>query len=307
MSTRTSLSGNATGLTIGTLFDTHAHFYTSDIHTYPVDPTGAREGEEALIKRMLADPGTPERIFGLWDASNVIAGVAVQYNTAYKTDNRYLLKVREDHPERVKAVAILDANDPCTPDKLRRMVQCAGVTGLRLVGYSGSDGSFSFLTSADAMETWAEAERLRIALVLMVRLRPHESPEPALTRIGELATKFSRLRVVLDHCCWPETSSSSDAVGFTPGHHALVSRENVFFKVTSLNFGRLKRDGVETHRFIRTAVDLFGADRLMWGSDFGNTLTEYALLARDARQSGALLSDSERRAYLHDTGAGLFA
>jgi L-fuconolactonase len=289
------------------LFDSHAHFYTSDIHTYPVDATGAREGEEALLKRMLADPGTPERIFELWDASNVIAGAAVQYNTAYKTDNRYLFKIRGDHPERIKAVAILNANDSSTPDNLRRMVERAGVTGLRLVGYSVADGSFDFLTSASALETWAEAERLGIALVLMIRLRAEESPQPALTRIGELASKYSKLPIVLDHCCWPEVSPSSDAVGFTPAHHALVHNSNVFLKVTSLNFGRLRREGVDAGRFIRAAADLFGAGRLMWGSDFGNTLTEYSLLTKDARQSGELLNDGERRAYFHDTAARLFA
>jgi len=289
------------------LYDTHAHFYTADTAMYPIDATGAREGAEALIARITADPGTPERVFSLWDAAGVRSGAAVQYNTAYKTDNRYALKIADDHPSRIGAVVILSATDPETPGKLREMALAHGVTGLRLVGFSDESGTFDFLSGDSAMATWAEAARLGLALVLMIRLNPGESPEPALIRVGELARRFETVRIVLDHCCWPGNMPGSDSVGFTPSHRALAAAANVSFKVTSLNFGRFEREGIDASCFIRAAADLYGADRLMWGSDFGNTLTNYALLAEAARRSGALLNDAERSAYFYDSGAAMFA
>lgn len=295
------------GAALEPLYDTHAHFYTADSVKYPIDPKGAREGEEALISRILADPGTPERVFGLWDAAGVAAGAAVQYNTAYKTDNRYALDIADDHPERLGAVIILDASDPATPRELERMVGRHSVTGLRLVGYADQDGTFGFLTTDIAMATWAEAERLGIAIVLMIRPGPGESPARALARLEELADRFAAVRIVLDHCCWPGFEPSEDPVGLTAAHRALARSTNVYFKVSSLNFARFEKEGISTERFVREAVDIFGAERMMWGSDFGNTLTDYGLLAEKARQSAALLNHDERRAYFHDTGAAIFA
>jgi L-fuconolactonase len=289
------------------LYDTHTHFYTADAVTYPIDPTGAREGEEALVRRIMTQPGTPERVFALWDASRVAAGAAVQFNTAYKTDNRYTLAVTDEHPDRLGAVVILNASDPATPAELARMKGKHGVTGLRLVGYADARGEYSFLTSDAAMLSWTEAERLGVAIVLMIRLSPGESVEPTLSRVGELAGRFPAARIVLDHCGWPAFQPGDDPVGLTPAHRALAKHTNISFKVTSINFGRFEKEGVSAERFVREAVDIYGADRMMWGSDFGNTLTSYAVLAKKARLSASLLSDGERRAYLHDTGGAIFA
>lgn len=289
------------------LYDTHAHFYTSDAARYPIDPTGAREGEDALVCRIMTDPGTPERVFALWDASGVAAGAAVQFNTAYKTDNRYVLDITDQHRDRLGAVIILDASEPATPAELTRMAGEHGVTALRLVGFSDDSGRYSFLTTDGAMATWARAAQLGIAIALMIRLKPDESPALALARVGELAMQFPDVRIVLDHCGWPGFTPSDDPVGFTAAHRALVAYPNISFKVTSINFKRYESDGLPAERFLRTAVDLYGAERMMWGSDFGNTLTDYAVLADKARQSAALLIEAERRAYLHDSGAALFS
>jgi L-fuconolactonase len=289
------------------LYDTHTHFYTADAVTYPIDPTGAREGEEALVHRILTKPGTPERVFALWDASGVAAGAAVQFNTAYKTDNRYTLTVTDEHADRLGAVVILNASDPATPAELACMKGRHGVTGLRLVGYADARGEYSFLSTEAAMASWAEAERLKIAIVLMIRLSPGESPEPTLSRVGELAGRFPAARIVLDHCGWPAFVPGDDPVGLTPTHRALAQHANIYFKVTSINFTRFEKEGIPAERFLREAVNIYGADRMMWGSDFGNTLTDYPVLAEKARLSAALLNDAERHAYLYSTGAAIFA
>ena len=290
------------------LYDTHAHFFTADTVRYPINPAGAREGEDALAHRIATDPGTPERVFSLWDANGVVGGAAVQFNTAYKTDNRYVCDIVADHPQRLAAVVILDANDPATPAQLARMISDGpGITGLRLVGYANAECRYTFLTSDDAMASWAEAERLGLAVVLMIRLSPGESPAPTLARVAQLARRFPAARIVLDHCGWPGSGQDADAVGLTPAHRALAACPNIFLKVSSINFTRFDAARIDPARFMRAAVDHFGAERMMWGSDFGNTLIDYAMLAARARTSAALLNETEQRAYLHDTGAAIFA
>ena len=287
------------------LFDTHAHFFSNDVARYPIDTAGAREGADELRKRVLTAPSTAEIILKSWDGLHVEGGAGVQYNSTYKTDNRYLMDVCDSHPDRIGAVVILDPQSTDTPALLRKFVTERGVTGIRMTGFPDSTGHYSYLESEAALNVWAEADKLGIAVVLMY-LPGRRPSEAALTRIGELAARFPRLPVVLDHIGWPAAEGSPD-FGLGAAHHALAASENVYFKLTTINLNVLDAAGIPSDQFLRHVVDLYGADRLMWGSDFGNTKGEFADMVRRANAATGLLTDEERRKVLHDTGKRLFA
>lgn len=289
------------------LFDSHAHFYTNDIARYPLNAANKREGEEGLTQRILAEPGTPDRIFALWDASAVLGGAAVQYNNAYKTDNSYLLDVAEAHPRRISAVVILDANDPTTPERVSQFAVERGITGLRLVGFTDRDGASPWLETEAATATLTAAEQQGINVVLMVRLPTPDTPaDPALALVARLAIRFPLLTFVMDHFAWPAKFVDPQAV-LTPAHRALAEHANIHFKLTSINLERFAQSGTDSAAFVRAAADVFGARRMMWGSDFGNTLRPYAEMAAAAREAAGLLSAGEAAAFLHDNAAALFA
>lgn len=287
------------------LYDTHAHFFTNDVSRFPIDPSGARGGADALRQRVLTAPSTPEAILGGWDRNGVTGGTGVQYNSTYKTDNSYLLSVRDAHKDRVSAVVILDPQDPATPDALQRMADEHGITGIRMTGFPDNEGRYPYFESQAALATWAAAERLGIAVVLMYL--PGRSPsETALSRIAELAGRFPQLSIVLDHCGWPAPRTAPN-YGFGAAHKALTDRKNVFFKITTINFEQLAQADIDSAQFVRHAVDLYGADRIMWGSDFGNTEGTFEDMVARARQSTRLLTPQESRAVLHDTGSRIFS
>src|SRR5690606_18625324 len=127
------------------LYDTHAHFFSSDLQRYPVNTTNAREGEANLRRRLLAEPATPQRIFSLWNETGVSAGAGVQYNTVYKTDNSYVLDVAEQHADRVSPVIMLNAAAADTPATLTRYISERGLGGLRLVGRVEGKGPYPWL------------------------------------------------------------------------------------------------------------------------------------------------------------------
>lgn len=285
------------------LYDTHAHFFTSDVQRYPVTTANAREGEEPLRRRILCEPATAERVLCLWDESGVAAGVGVQYNTVYKTDNRYLLDVSERHAGRIAPVVILDATARDTPATLAGFITERGVAGLRLFGRGTGDGAYPWLDSAAALRTWEIAERHALTMVLMYA--PARVEPQALEAIAALAKRFPSTTIVLDHFGWAGCEPSEPALP-----EALVrmrEHRNVFYKLTTLNFHRLERAGADSARFVRRAADLFGADHMMWGSDVGNTVDRYASMAHRARAAAALLTAAERRQFLRETGASLFA
>lgn len=285
------------------LFDAHAHFFTNDLQRYPVNIANAREGDENLRRRLLSDPATPERMLSLWDESRVSGGAGVQYNTVYKTDNRFVLDMAEQHADRVAPVVMLDAGAPGTPAMLARYAEERGVVGLRLFGRADADGSYPWLNSRAALETWKIAERHALTMVLMYV--PWQAASSALEAIAGLAEQFPSTTIALDHFGW--AGSESSQLGLSAALLRMREHRNVCFKLTTINFHLFERAGIDSAQFVRRAADVFGADRMMWGSDAGNTLESYRSMVHRARASAALLSPVERRQFLYETGARVHA
>lgn len=286
------------------LFDTHAHFFTNDTERFPIDVTGAREGEAEVRARIARDPATAERLLALWDRCGVTGGAAVQYNTIYKTDNSYTLSVAEVNHHRVSAVLILRADFPETPKQLRALATRHNVCGLRLFGYPDADGSYPWLDSPAALETWEVAASLGLTMVIMYA--PGKPTRAALHRIIALARRFPKTVIALDHCGWPGVENGvAGTIG--PEHLELVDVPNIVFKFTQINLNRFRETGIDAARFVRLIVDTYGASRVMWGSDYGNTKDAYPDMVAQAIAATSLLSAAERAQVLHDNGAKLFA
>jgi L-fuconolactonase len=286
------------------LYDTHSHFFSSDEAKYPLNTTGSPEGAENLRARILANPSTPENILRLWSENKVGGGVGVQYNSAYKTDNSYTVDSSHAYPDKIAAVIILDARAPDTPAKLREYVEKQGVTGLRLTGYPDKDGNFPWMEAPEAQATWAEANRLGLAMVLMYL--PTKPSPAALQRIEALAKQYPRVNVVMDHIGWP-ASEGAPNYGISPELVSLAKLSNVYFKLTSINFEHLEAAKLDLAPFVRHAVNVFGADHMMWGSDYGNTKGTFSDMVADAIEATSLLTPRERRQVLNDTGKRIFA
>ncbi|WP_066807604.1 amidohydrolase family protein [Sphingomonas asaccharolytica] len=286
------------------LFDTHAHFFTNDTERFPIDVTGAREGEAEVRARIARDPATAERLLALWDQCGVTGGAAVQYNTIYKTDNSYTLSVADVNHHRVSAVLILRAELPETPEQLRALATRHNVCGLRLFGFPDADGSYPWLDSPAALKTWEVAASLGLTMVIMYA--PGKPTRAALHRIIALARRFPKTVIALDHCGWPGVENG---VAGTIGseHLELVDVPNIVFKFTQINLNRFRETGIDAAQFVRLIVDTYGASRVMWGSDYGNTKDAYPDMVAQAIAATSLLSAAERAQVLHDNGAKLFA
>ena len=283
------------------LFDSHLHFFTSDLARYPIDPRGAREPEEVMRARIMSAPATPETVFPLWDRAGVEGGVGVQYSGAYKTDNRYLLDVADAHPARIATEIIVNARDPASPALVERLVRSRRVDALRLTGLAASDGHYPWLDGEAALAIWSLAQRLR--LPVGITYLPPRPTEAAFAAIARLADRFPGCTIIFEHLGW---TGGPNSAGLLPMHATLAARRNVHFKWTTLDIDALGAAGIDRARILRDAVRLYGPRRIMWGSDFGNTTRPYGGMAQDARDSCALLDASARRAILHDNGRALF-
>ncbi|TIX50941.1 amidohydrolase family protein [Alteraurantiacibacter aquimixticola] len=248
------------------LWDAHGHFYTNDVDRYPFNSQTARYGPEIMVAKAMRFPQTPREVFEFWDESGIAKGAGVQYSSTYRFDNSYLLDISADHPDRIVPVVILDPHAADTPDKLATMARDNKIAGVRFTG-TDREGFFPFLTDA-AAGTWEAANDLGLVVVLM----PIGGDTPgAMAAVAEHAVRYPNANILLDHIGFPRPADLPETWGLTPQHFALADIPNVYYKYTTLLIEQLHAQNIDEKPFLEAMVQAFGADKLCWGSDVGNT------------------------------------
>lgn len=305
------------GLAPFKLYDTHAHLRSKDISRYPlrvdVDPVMKAE--------TIAHPITPDALLKMWDDAGVEMGCGVQFNDLYLTDNRYLLDAADRHPDRISPVIVLEPTDPATPAILKSMARAHGVSGIRFAGRPDPQGDYHFLTDA-SLGAWEIANELELVVVLLPIRSAHPRALPAaMKRIGELAVRYPKVNVVIDHMGFP-IAENTPTFGFSPEHLALATHENVYLKHTTFVVAQLMLGGVPSTDFLDYAVDTYGAHRLIWGSAVGNNMvrflarspggatfprpTRYSDRVKLAMDSAERLTLVQKKAIFYDNAKQLF-
>jgi predicted TIM-barrel fold metal-dependent hydrolase len=291
------------------LFDTHCHFYTNDVAKYKLNPTGARYGAEAMTKKVMERPMTPEVVFKFWDATGIEMGTGVQYNSTYGTDNSYLLDVCKAHPKRALPVVILSPTDAATPDTLRKWAKENRLTAVRYSGSPPASGDAPFF-SAEAQNMWAAANELGISIVLMIL---GNNTGPALKKVAEHADKYPNVKIALDHVAFLHPERLPETFGMLPEHKELAAHKNIYYKFTSFLVSEMEgyakqanKPMAELKPMIEHLVSVYGADHLCWGSDHGNVEVDDALYVQRFRDACSGLSAKDRSAFFYDTAKAVF-
>ena len=300
------------------MFDAHIHLVSTDKVRYPQvaqsnpaqggAPTPGTQGANAppgaSVQRGRARPTpTVEAVLGWMAQQNVAAIAAVQRRGTYGYDNRYILDSADAHPAQIAPVVVLDATAPGTPAQLRALVSQHGLAGVRLTGGRASDGTYPWVDSEQAQKVWQVATDTGIAIDLMYTPPGHS--DAALNAIVALAEKFPHTKLVLDHIGWPKMLGAPD-FGIDTQYAAISNHPNIFYKFTTINLDMLEEAKIPADQFLARAVAVLGADRIMWGSDMGNTPGTYPEMVARVQAAASGLSAGDRQQVLHDTGAGLF-
>ena len=313
MPQETSHSTGAAGRPL--LFDSHAHLVADDQVRYPRNPMKRAADAPPRLPGVIGVPGgkhgpnpineVPDvaRMLVWMKEENVDGAVAVQKRMIYRYDNSYILDSSDAHPEIFSAVVILDAEDPTTPGLVRSYVRQHGLTGVRLFGGRQPDGSMPWLNSPQALRTWEVAEEF--GLVMDLEVLAVGGGGPSVPTIIELAHRYPNVRLVLDHLLEPEAHSGAH-FGLDERFEKLAPEKNIYFKFTSINLDEYREADVPAEKVLRRAVDLFGADRIMWGSDIGTSSGTYKDMVQRMIDASVLLTEAEKRAVWHDTGRRVF-
>jgi predicted TIM-barrel fold metal-dependent hydrolase len=299
------------------LYDTHAHLISDDWEAYPARPL--RPGLPVPDR-----PGytvTAESLIAMMDAHDVQTSCVVQRGHIYGYDNSYIIDSAAAYPGRLLPVVILDALDPATPELFTDMVRNRRVRGFRMAAARPFHWDTAWMNSPAAMKVWQACAELNVPMTLIF-FQDHLSY--ALPALKVIAQMYPDLPILIDHVGTTYAASNVEMgwaaaegrrwemapppdFGITGTVDIFADCPNVYFKLTEINFERLDEVGLTPARMIRRLADSFGAERLVWGSDVGQSVRwTYPEKVAMARAAADYLTDAETAAFLHDNAARLY-
>jgi predicted TIM-barrel fold metal-dependent hydrolase len=228
------------------IIDTHAHIYSPDEKRYPP------------IEKPLRPPGgkgSLEQLRRESSENGVAAACLIQTSTFYRFDNRYICDSAKAASAWAAGVCTLDPDDPHSPGLLQQYVREYGLRGMRSI--AGRNGRFDH---PGVRALWRTALDEGIVINALSRLDTAD-------QVDQLVGELPDLRVVLDHCLYPETGRDLEPI--LAQVVKMSRRKNLQAKLTFLPTGtKAGYPCAEMHEPCRRIIDAFGPERCIWGSDF---------------------------------------
>jgi predicted TIM-barrel fold metal-dependent hydrolase len=231
------------------VIDAHAHIWKRDGGQYPWDRlSNFIPSFEAPIENLLDVMTTAG-----------VSGAALVQPSCYGWDNRYLLDSVLRYPNRFVATVMVDPLARDGPDTLRHCVKDAGARGLRL--NAAFDYRLNWLDHPNTYPLWECAAELGIPIGLLIE--PWQLPQAE-----AMIRRFVEVAVIIDHLARIKPQAP-DLDKHIADLCALARFPNSYVKVSG--FYALANGGYpykEMHPVVSEVLKSFGAQRLMWASDY---------------------------------------
>jgi predicted TIM-barrel fold metal-dependent hydrolase len=254
------------------LIDSHTHVIATDTTKYPLAPLFGKQSQWSAEHPL----DYPDLVKANIQAS-VDKAVLVQAASAYAFDNSYVADAVAAHPERYTGVFSIDV---VAPDAVETMKYWMGkkLTGMRIFT-SGSTHAAqeTFFADTAAFPAWTHASDQGLSVCMQMRLA-------GLPLLESVLQRFPRVRVILDHFARAEAADGPPFAAAAP-LFSLARYPNVYLKLTHRPIEQSMKGKATPEAFLGKAVAEFGAERILWGSNFpaaGPPLPELVAMARKA-------------------------
>ena len=230
--------------------DSHQHFWRYD---------AARDAWITDSMAILKRDFLPEHLAPESDANGIDASIAVQADQS-ENETTFLLGLAENHKRIVGVVGWVDFLSPRVAERLEYFSRFSKLRGFRHVAQSEPDDRFL------AREHFVKGvEQLRaFGFTYDILIYPRQLPAAI-----ELVTQLADQRFVIDHLAKPEIKSGKTSP-WAAQIKEIAQNKNVFCKisgfVTEADWKHWKSDDFKP--YLDVAFSAFGADRLMFGSDW---------------------------------------
>lgn len=267
------------------IIDAHAHLWNPQagrVDGKPVIPlTGGRsdfggELRQMMPPYMLDGRNTVEMLMSNMDYARVSGCVITQEYIDGNQDS-YLLECKKNYPDRMK-ISCLYEEKTIADEWLSRF------DGVKICG--GRLGNKDLLVHE---EIFAQAERM--GKFLAIDMADGDLQTEAMEK---LIAKYPDLRVAIGHFGMVTVEGWEKQI-------ALAKHKNVYIESGGITwlFNSEFYPYPSAVKAIRTAIDICGIDKLMWGSDYPRTMTAITYdMSKDFVEKSDGLSEEEKRKFL---------
>lgn len=278
------------------IVDTHPHVMAAPSDRYPFAPVG---GQQSAWSRNVSLDG--DAFAAMMGVAGVEQAVLVQTSTVYGFDNGFLADTVASRPAVFAGVCSIDALAPDAPARLSYWITERGLRGVRLFSAAAAMGVLFSVDDARLDPFFSRASELSIPVDLQIRYT-------GLAAVRRVLSRHTGLRVVLDHIAGAPLASGPPVDLF-----AMAEFDQVNVKFANHNLDAAGPGLSAAAEFLGSLVDAFGADHVLWGSNFPNTFgkapatveTYTAMVSRAVavtselgpEVAAALLGETARRVY----------
>jgi predicted TIM-barrel fold metal-dependent hydrolase len=242
------------------IVDTHVHVFTDDRKKYPQIRDTPRAGSIPSI----TDIGqtewpltTVETLIAMMDEAGIAKATLVQAYFVYEYDNRYTIDATLAHRDRFASIVVLDPMDPNSPDELSRLVEEKGVAGLR---FMRGRLPASSLGEPATFPLWERMQVLGIPLAVNDRIGD-------IPKIRRAMNRYPGVKVAFEHAWGHKVGAPPDFSVLEP-LFAFADNPNVYIKTAINNIAAAREGGGTPEQLYTKLVRVFGANRIMWSSNY---------------------------------------
>jgi predicted TIM-barrel fold metal-dependent hydrolase len=240
-------------------FDTHTHAISADTTAYPHSPLGGTHSVWSQVR-----PVDVDGLIRALDDAGVARAALVHASTVYGFDSSYAADAVSRYPDRLVGVCSVDFLSDAAVTDLRHWIEERGLAGVRI---RVSDGTTKVPTPGSGVsdERMAGVWEYVAAKRIPVCIQMHSKDTDKLLQVLQL---HPEMVVLLDHMGRPN-AAGGPPYPLLDEIAQLAKYEGVHLKITPPALQRLDSEpGADTVDVLKRIADLFGAERLTWGSNF---------------------------------------
>ena len=240
------------------IIDTHVHIVSDDKTAHPIDALGGKPGNWISQR-----PYNAERLIALQDRLHIAKAVLVQPSSAYGYDNSYMAEVVDAYPGRFVAVGRVDVYSPQAIDDMNYWIEDRGLVGLRLFAIPEQGGTVGHTKPIDDPATfpiWDRAIELGIPMDVQVGTN-------SLMSVRTLLDRYPESDIILDHLAYVPVAGGPPFDGLVE-LLSMSSYPNLYLKISHRSLDALSDQDGWSAALMSRLIDAFGANRIMWASNF---------------------------------------
>ncbi len=253
------------------IIDIHPHVISSDEGRYPPAPLFGKRSDWSQER-----PSTVETLIAEMNEAGVDKAAVVHSSTTYGFDNNYVVDACNAYPDRLLAVGSVDVLAPDATQVIRDWTD-RGLGGLRVfTGGSTKDFDPSELDDSRAYPAWELLGELGLTMCI-------QTGPVGLGAVTALAKRFPQVPIILDHLGRPDVT---DGPPYSAARtlFEIAAVDSIYLKLTPRIMGDSATGAATPETLFPKLVEVFGAQRLAWGSNFPTspgTLSEIKATAED--------------------------